>query len=426
VRFIGLDVHKDFCEVAVLEDGRFRSGPKVPTRPQDLEAFAHSLAPDDEVALEATGGAFAVARILEPYVRRVVVANPTAVRAIAWAKVKTDRLDARTLAKLLAAGFLPGVWVGDERTQVLRRLTSRRAQLVRQRTRVKNQIHAVLQRALKGRPPVSDVFGKRGRVWLGEQDLPPDERQTVEACLRHIDFLDGELVLLDRAVAERALVWPEVRRIMTIPGVGAPTAAAFMAAIGDIRRFPTPRQLVGYLGLDPRVRQSGSSPARHGAISKQGASETRHMLVEAAWAATKSPGPLRAFSERVRARRGANVATVAVARKLAVLCWHLLTRGEDYAFARPSLVREKIRRLELLTGAERRTGHHGPDQLFATREQRRREQEVAHQAELAYQRFVKDWQQTRGGGADAATGARIAKALKGQAARRDHAPRPAL
>jgi transposase len=130
VRFIGLDVHKDFCEVAVLEDGRFRSGPKVPTRPQDLEAFAHSLAPDDEVALEATGGAFAVARILEPYVRRVVVANPTAVRAIAWAKAKTDRLDARTPAKLLAAGFLPGVWVGDERTQVLRRLTSRRAQPV--------------------------------------------------------------------------------------------------------------------------------------------------------------------------------------------------------------------------------------------------------------------------------------------------------
>jgi hypothetical protein len=110
VRFIGLDVHKDFCEVAVLENGKFRSGPKVPTRPQDLEAFAHSLAPDDEVALEATGGAFAVARILEPYVRRVVVANPTAVRAIAWAMVKTDRLDARTLAKLLAAGFLPGVW----------------------------------------------------------------------------------------------------------------------------------------------------------------------------------------------------------------------------------------------------------------------------------------------------------------------------
>ncbi|MGH9168713.1 MAG: IS110 family transposase, partial [Acidimicrobiia bacterium] len=412
MRYIGLDVHKEFCEVAVLEDGTFRSGPKVPTRPEDLEVFAQSLGPDDEVALEATGGAFAVARILEPHVRRVVVANPMAVRAIAWAKVKTDRLDARTLAKLLAAGFLPGVWVGDDRTRVLRRLTSRRAQLVRQRTRAKNQIHAVLQRTLKGRPPVSDLFGKGGRVWLGEQDLPPDEAQTVEGCLREIDFLTGELVLVDRAIAERVLSWEEARRIMTIPGIGAPTAAAFMAAIGDIRRFPSPRHLVGYLGLDPRVRQSGSSPARHGAISKQGASETRHLLVEAAWAATKTPGPLRAFGERIRARRGGNVATVAVARKLAVLCWHLLTRGENYAFARPSLVREKVRRLELLTGAQRRIGHRNPVRVFATPEQRRREQELAHQAEVAYRRLVKDWQQTRGGGADAATGARISKALK--------------
>ena len=421
-----MDVHKDFCEVAVLEDGTFRSGPKVPTRPENLEVFGQSLGPDDQVALEATGGAFAVARILEPYVHRVVVANPVAVRAIAWAKVKTDRLDARTLAKLLAAGFLPGVWVGDDRTQVLRRLTSRRAQLVRQRTRAKNQIHAVLQRTLKGRPPVSDLFGKGGRGWLGEQEFSLDEREAVEACLRQIDFLDGELVLLDRAMAERVLPWPEVRRIMTVPGIGAPTAAAFMAAIGDIRRFPTPRHLVGYLGLDPRVRQSGSSPARHGAISKQGSSEARHLLVEASWAATKTPGPLRAFAERIRARRGANVATVAVARKLAVLCWHLLTRGEDYAFARPSLVREKLRRLELLAGAERRTGRHGSVRVFGTPEHRRHEQEAARQAELAYRRLVKDWQATKRKGAGAATGARMSSALEGQAARRDQAPRPAL
>lgn len=426
MRFIGLDVHKDFCEVAVLEDGVFRSGPKVPVTPQDLEVFAQSLAPDDEVALEATGGAFAVARILEPYVRRVVVANPTAVRAIAWAKVKTDRLDARTLARLLAAGYLPAVWVGDERTQVLRRLTSRRAQLVRQRTRAKNQVHAVLQRTLKGRPPVSDLFGKRGRAWLAQQVLPSDEQRTVESCLRQIDFLEGEVASLDRSIAEQVIFWPEALRIMTIPGIGAPTAAAFMAAIGDIGRFPTPRHLVGYLGLDPRVRQSGSSPARHGAISKQGSSEARHLLVEAAWAATKTPGPLRAFAERIRARRGANVATVAVARKLAVLCWHLLTRGEDYAFARPSLVREKLRRLELLAGAERRTGHHGAVRVFATPEQRRAEQDLAHQVETAYRRLVQDWKATKRRGADATTGARMSSALEGQAARRDRAPRPAL
>jgi transposase len=222
------------------------------------------------VVLEATGGALAIARILEPHVGRVVMANPMAVRAIATAKAKTDRLDARTLAKLLAAGFLPGVWIGDERTRLLRRLASRHAHLVRQRTRAKNQIHAVLQRTLKGRPPASDLFGKRGRAWLDNQDLPADERETVQAALRHVEFLDGELRLVDRSIARQVLAWPEVRRIMTIPGMGAMAAAGVMAAIADISRFPTSRHLVGYLGLDARVRQSGSAPARRARGRSQG------------------------------------------------------------------------------------------------------------------------------------------------------------
>jgi len=351
------------------------------------------------------------------------MANPMAVRAIATAKAKTDRLDARTLAKLLAAGFVPGVWMGDERTRLLRRLVSRHAHLVRQRTRAKNEVHAVLQRTLKGRPPVSDLFGKRGLAWLGAQDLPADERETVEASLRHIDFLDGELRLVDRTMAIQVLSWPEVRRIMTIPGMGAMAAAGVMAAIGDVRRFPTSRHLVGYLGLDARVRQSGSGPARHGRISKQGSAEARHLLVEAAWAAMRTPGPLRAFGERIRARRGANIATVAVARKLAVLCWHVLSREQDYAFGRPSLVREKIRRLELAAGAPNRNGYRNPVRVFATPAQRRLEREVGDQAEKAYRRFVKDFRSSGKKGAGAATGAHISAARKDQAARAGTSPR---
>jgi transposase len=106
---------------------------------------------------------------------------------------------------------------------------------------------------------------------------------------------------VDRSIAEQILAWPEVRRIMTIPGMAAVAAAGVMAAIGDISRFPTSRHLVGYLGLDARVRQSGSALARHGRISKQGSSEARHLLVEAAWSAVRTPGPLRAFGERIRA-----------------------------------------------------------------------------------------------------------------------------
>ena len=286
----------------------------------------------------------------------MVLANPKAVKGITRAGAKTDKIDARTLAKLLAGGFLPAVWLPDEQTRILRRRISARAQLVRQRTRAKNQVHATLIRNLKGKPPVSDLFGVRGRRWLAAQDLPADEQETVAACLRQIAFLDREIALIERALAEQVLASTEMRRLLTLPGVNFVTAAALLAAIGDIGRFPTARQLVSYLGLDPRVSQSGSEPARHGRISKQGPGETRHVLVEAAWHAARAPGPLRAFHQRVAARRGGNIATVAVARKLAVIAWHMLSRGEDYAFARPSLTREKIRRLELMTGAERQKG----------------------------------------------------------------------
>jgi transposase len=183
---------------------------------------------------------------------------------------------------------------------------------------------------------------------------------------------------------------------MTIPGVDLVVAATFMAQIGDIRRFPSARHLVGYLGLDPRVRQSGTAPPRHGQISKEGASQVRHVLCEAAKSAARSAGPLHAFAQRIRARRGNNVATIAVARKLCVLCWHLLTREEDYAYARPSLTNAKLRRLELLAGAPRRQGQRGViTKPYRLQEVRDRERELAVQAERAYERLVGDWKQTR-------------------------------
>ena len=166
----------------------------------------------------------------------------------------------------------------------------------------------------------------------------------------------GEVTEVDRVIALHALQWPEIGRLMTVAGVNVTVAATFLAAVGDIRRFPTQAKLVGYLGLDPRVRQSGDAPAKHGRISKQGSAPDRHALVEAAWSTVRSPGPLRAFYQRVRARRGHQVAIVAAARKLACLFWCLLTRGEDYAYAQPSLTKKKLRRLELTAGAPKARG----------------------------------------------------------------------
>jgi transposase len=426
VRSVGLDVHLDFCEVAVVEGGEVRSCGRIATTPEQLELFAASLGRDDRVALEVTGNAWEIARIVEPHVARVVVVSPgdTGIRQ---ARAKTDRLDARTLAKLLAAGELDPVWVPDRDTWVMRRRLSRRGQLVRARSRTKNEIHAVLMRCLVGRPPVSDLFGVKGRNWLAGLELALEERETVDGCMRQIEFLDTEIAAVERLIAQHALGSPQIRRLMGVPGVNVIVAASFLAAIGDIGRFESPRKLVGYLGLDPRVRQSGPGPATHGHISKQGSVRARHALVEACWTTVRQPGPLRAFYERIRARRGHSVAIVAAARKLACLFWCLLTREQDYAYAQPSLTRKKLRRLELSAGHQR----YAPEAAgiwHANDAVRQAERELARQAETAYQRTVRDYHATQANktGAGATPGRAPSGRQSGKQRGRASVPNPAL
>src|SRR5664280_1328291 len=388
-RAIGLDVHRDFCEVAIAENGQIRSCGRIVTVPEQLELFAASLGPRDRVALEVTGSAWEVARILEPHEARVVVVSP-ADTGIRQARAKTDRLDARALARLLAAGQLDAVWSPDERCRVMRRRLSRREQLVRSRSRAKNEIHAILVRRLKGKPPMSDLFGVKGLKWLTELELPLEETETREACMRHIEFLDREIAAVERQIATEALHSPEIRRLMTVPGVNVICAATFMAAVGDIRRFPTSRNLVGYLGLDPKVYQSGSAPATGGRISKQGSPSARWALVEAAWNVVRQPGPMHAFYARIRARRCGQVAAVAVARKLGCLFWCLLTRGEDYAHQQPTLTAKKLRLLEVRAGAPTLKGKQTG--VWANRAALRdAERKLAEQAEASYKRVVSDW-----------------------------------
>ena len=387
-RAIGLDVHRDFCVVAICEDGKVRSAGRVPSTPEGLGLLAESLLPTDRVALEVTGSCWEVARILEPVVDRVIVVSPDDT-GISSARAKTDKLDSRTLASLLWKGELDAVWVPDERCRILRRRLARREQLMRARTRSKNEIQAVLQRRLQAKPPFADLFGVKGRQWLAGLELPVEERESVDAGLRQIAFLDAEVAAVDRLVAQQALAWPEIRRLMTVSGVNLICAASFLAAIGEPSRFLTSRKLVAYLGLDPKVRQSGEAPARSGRISKRGSANARWALVEAAWSVVKQPGPLRAFYERTRGRRGHGKAIVATARKLTVLFWCMLTRGEDYAHQRPALTKKKQRQLELTAGAPARTKQAAG--IWSTnRAILHAERALAEQAEVSYKRMVTD------------------------------------
>lgn len=393
MRIIGLDVHRSFAEVAILENGKLRSGGRIVLQHEPVVAFARTLRADDEVVLEATGNSAILVRLIAPFVRRVVVANPVQVRAIAWAKVKTDKIDAGVLAKLHASGFLPEVWVPDEETQARRRVAAERTQLVSHMTRLKNRIQSVLHANLIPRY-AGALFGKRGRAWLDAQPLPEDQKRTIARHLGELDRIGAELAELDKVLANEALGDDRVRRLMTIGGVNAVVAMSVLAAIGEITRFSSPEKLVSYLGLNPRVRQSGERPAFHGRITKQGRAHARAMLVEAAWSVVSGPGPLRAFFLRIRAKRGNQVAAVATARKLAVLIWHLLSKGQDYAWSRPALLQWKLRELELKAGSPSRRGGNkpGPARDYSLKTVRDKERQWLGLAEEEYRRFVDAWE----------------------------------
>ncbi|WP_353646012.1 IS110 family transposase [Mesorhizobium sp. WSM2239] len=387
-----MDTHRTFGEVVIWEDGRLRHVGRVDMTRTALEGFGKTLLADDEVVIEATGNCMAVSRVLSPCVKRVVIANPLQVKAIAHAHVKTDKIDAGTLASLYAAGYLPEIWTPDAATERMRRLVARRYQVVRHRTRIKNEVHSILYAHLIPRCPHADLFGRLGRAWLIGQPVPDDERAAIERHIRELDRLGDDLRVLDREIAERALDDAAIKRLLTITGVNLAVAAGLMAAIGDIGRFSSPQKLVSYFGLNPRVRQSGLGAAHHGRISKVGRSHARAMLVEAAWAAAKTPGPLHAFFVRIRARRGHQVAAVAVAHKLTVLVWHMLTKEADYLWARPSLVAHKMRSMELQAGKPQKKGNsRGPTYAYNVKDLRNQEMRIAEQAQKGYEHFVEAW-----------------------------------
>ena len=355
MRVIGLDVHRSFAQVAVLEGTEIVKEKRLDLEHDAVVKFGRSLRSDDEVVLEATGNTAAIVRLLKPFVARVVIANALQVRAIAHARVKTDKVDAAILAKLHASGFLPEVWSADDETIALRRLVSERAALVRSIRRSKSRVQAVLHANLVPKY-AGHLFGKDGRRWLSEVPLPDGERALLARQLDQLDWLNGRLMVLDRKLARTALDDKRARKLMTVAGISSVVATAVLASIGDISRFDSSEKLASYFGLTPRVRQSGNRPAFHGKISKHGNATARTMLIEAAWVAASVPGPLRAFFLRVKAKKGMNVAAVATARKIAVLIWHLLTKDKPYEWARPAFVAMKMRKLELKAGAPRAYG----------------------------------------------------------------------
>lgn len=193
MRVIGPDIHRAFAGAVALEDGRLKRLGRVSMRRDLLEKFVAALSKDGVVVAEATGNAAAAAAVIGPHVKRAVIANPKQVRIIAHAKIKTDTIDAGVLAQLSASGFLPEVRIADAVTQALRRRVTRRNQIVRQRSRLKNIIQPILHAHLIPACPHQDLCGRKGRAWLAGQMAPEDEHLAIERHLLEFDRLGEDL-----------------------------------------------------------------------------------------------------------------------------------------------------------------------------------------------------------------------------------------
>lgn len=332
-RSVGIDVHRQYVMVAGVDQQQ-----QITLKPCRicLDQFPpwvkDHLNATDQVALEATSHAWELHDQLVPLVGQVTIANAFKVKLISSARVKTDRHDALVLAKLLAAHLLPTVWVPPLPVRELRGLVAHRQQLTRDRTAAKNRLHSVLHRH-NLMLPKGDAFSAANQAWWQTLKVSNTEQLRVRHELAQIQHLSRLLEEVDETIAQLSVQdeWrPEVVFLIQLPGIGLQGAMTILAAIGDIRRFASAKQWVGYSGLGARVHDSGQTH-QTGKITKQGRRELRTVLVECAWAAVRYSTYWKACFCRLAARVGRQKAIVAVARKILVVIWHVLSkRIADY------------------------------------------------------------------------------------------------
>ncbi len=335
-RFVALDVHKRYIVVGAIdgEQNILLRPRRVPI--EDFAGWASGhLHPADAMVLEATGNAWHLHDLLRPLVMSLTVAHPLLVKLIASTKVKTDACDTINLARLLAAGLVPQVWVPPEEVRELRALVSHRQRLVRQRTQAR-RLHSVLHRH-NLLPPGKEPFGRVHRAWWEKLELPVTEKLRVRQDLLLLDGLQPLIAEAERELARLSTVEPwadQAAFLLQLPGIGVLNAMVLLSAIGDITRFESARKLVGYAGLGASVYERGQTH-RTGKITKQGRRELRSAMVEASWTAVRTHPRGKAVFERLQKRLGSEKAIVAVVRKLLVVVWHVLSErvADRYADA---------------------------------------------------------------------------------------------
>lgn len=332
LRYIGLDVHKHYITV-----GGMNAQQEIVLRPRDVEmerfkTWAESnLRKTDEVVLEATTNTWDVYDSIAPLVKRVVVAHPAEVKQIANSRVKTDNQDVLRLIRLLIADIVPEVWVPPVEVRQLRALISYRWRLVKMSTAIQNRMHSLLHRH-NIKAPEGKIDTGENRAWWEQLAMSELETLRLKQEIKSLRMMREHIVEVEKELGRlsNSKRWGDrAVYLMQIPGVGIIVTMTILSAIGDIRRFESPKKLVGYAGLGAGVHDSGQKHRGKG-ITKSGRKELRWALVEASWQAIRSNLRWRAQYDELCKRKHPNQAIVAIARNLLVTLWYVLNRREAY------------------------------------------------------------------------------------------------
>lgn len=324
--YIGIDLHKHSLTLLVMNyEGEIVFTGRFATTEEDAWMSVFLRYQPFTAVIEASGTFRWLYDLLNPY-GSVVVAHPLRLRAIWSGRAKTDALDAKVLADLLRANLIPTSYVPPENYQMLRELTRARARIVRDRTHARNQLGQLLAR-LNIHPPYKSPYGPRGRRWIRTVSMNVSSSIIREELLERLAYLDNAITQMDLKLEAMASNFPQVKALTDLYGIGLFSALLIIAEIGEPNRFRQARQVAAYAGLTPTVRQSGQHDYR-GAISKEGSTWMRWILVEAAMRIIRKDQPLQAFYKRVSRKAGKKRARVAVARKLAEICWKRLRNWE--------------------------------------------------------------------------------------------------
>lgn len=324
--YYGMDIHKEYSYYCEMDEaGKVLGEGKIPNT---REAIREVISPGAKVGIEATCNWYYLFDLIEERADEVILAHPLRTRAIAEARIKTDKIDATTLAHLLRASLLPKAYISPRRVREERELFRYRASLVGLRTSLKNKVHGILlKRGLSC--PYKDAFGKAGRVWLRGVKLEDTFRQALDGYLELIEAVDKKVEESEKEIEQRVKANPQAMLLDSLPGVGYYTALLIVSEIGEISRFPDSSHLASYAGLVPSVHSSGGK-TRYGHITKEGSAWLRWALIEAAHGAVRSSAYFRSYHDKLARRRGDKRAIVGVARRMVEIIYAMLRDNKTY------------------------------------------------------------------------------------------------